>query len=89
VKSEDKVAHINIYTGVAWEAIIIRYLLNNNGIKTWLTNEESEIIGQVSNLPYAWETLTIKISPLDYDRAKLIIANYEKHSQENKFQFEP
>ena len=85
---EDSIEHIVVYTGDAWEAVIIRYLLNKDGIKTWLINEKSESIEQTRELPSAWDSVTIKVSNLDYDRAKLIVANYEKKAQDDKFNFE-
>ncbi len=43
---------------------------------------------QTRELPSARDTVTIKVSNLDYDRDKLIVANYEKKAQEDKFNFE-
>ncbi len=89
MESEDTIKPIDVYTGKAWEVVVVRYLLNKDGIKTWLTNEKSDPIGKISNMPDAWETVTIKVSGLDYDRAKFIVAEYEKKAREDNFQIEP
>jgi len=88
MESEDKIVPIDVFTGDAWEAVIIRYLLKKDGIRTWLTNKKSEGIGQKSDLPSAWESVTIKVSDLNYEKAKLIVAKYEKKAQDDKFKFE-
>ncbi len=88
MESQDKIVTINVYTGAAWEAVIIRYLLNKEAVKTWLTNGNSEDIEQIRDLPSAWDSVTIKVSNLDYDRAKLIVTKYEKKDQDEKFNFE-
>ena len=86
--SENKIVTIDVYTGAAWEAVVIRYLLNKDGIKTWLTDENSDSIEQTRDLPSAWEPVTIRVSSLDYDSAKLIVAKYELKAQDDKFNFE-
>lgn len=79
--------NIVVYTGDAWEALIIRYLLNKDGIETWVTNKKFESVGQTSDLPDAWEPLTVKVSDLDYERAKLIVVKFEKNAQDDKNKF--
>jgi hypothetical protein len=69
-------------------ALYAKRAFQKEEIKIWLTNEKSELIRQVSNFPGVRETVTIKVSSLDYDRANLIVTNYKK-TLENKFPFEP
>lgn len=71
---------IEIYSGIVWQAEMIKDLLENEGIQGFL---KDEITGTL-NLP--WDGLgsvKVIISNLDYDKAKVIVDEYNK-SQENK-----
>ncbi len=83
MKSENNIVKIDAYVGNAWEATIICDLLIKDGIKTWLTKKKSEKIRQKSDQYNAWDSVTIRVSELDYDRAKSIVANYEKEVQDD------
>ena len=88
MKIKNDIELLVVYTGEAWEVVILRNLLINAGIKTWLLDEKSELIGQTRHLPSAWKIVTIKVSSTDFDCAKLLVADYEKNAQEEKFKFE-
>ncbi len=64
-----------IYSGILWQAEMVKDLLENEGIKASL---KDEITGSL-NLP--WDGLgsvKVIISNLDYDKAKVIVEKFNK-----------
>lgn len=71
---------VEIYSGIIWQAEMVKDLLENEGIKAFVKNE---ITG---TLNFPWDGLgsvKVIISNLDYDKAKVIVEKYNK-SQEDK-----
>jgi hypothetical protein len=71
---------IEIYSGILWQAEMVKDLLENEGIKAYL---KDEITGSL-NLP--WDGLgsvKVVISNLDYDKAIVIVEKFNK-SQDDK-----
>jgi len=71
---------IEIYSGIVWQAEMVKDFLENEGIKAFLKNE---ITG---TLNFPWDGLgsvKVIISNLDYDKAKVIVEKYNK-SQDDK-----
>jgi hypothetical protein len=71
---------VELYSGIVWQAEMVKDLLENEGIKAFL---KDEITGTL-NLP--WDGLgsvKVIISNLDYDKAKVIVEKYNK-SQDDK-----
>jgi len=71
---------VKIYSGIIWQAEIVKDLLENEGIKAFLKNE---ITGA---LYFPWDGLgsvEVIISNLDYDKAKVIVEKYNKSQDEN------
>ncbi|MBS4062615.1 MAG: DUF2007 domain-containing protein [Bacteroidetes bacterium] len=66
---------IEIYSGILWQAEMVKDLLENEGIKAYL---KDEITGSL-NLP--WDGLgsvKVVISNLDYEQAIVIVEKFNK-----------
>jgi len=67
---------IEIFSGSSWEAGMVKNLLENAGIKAFL---KDEIIGTQNPVWRPGFGVRVVISNLDYDKAKLVIEEYEKN----------
>lgn len=66
---------VEIYSGIFWQAEMVKDLLENEGIKAFIKNELT------GTLNFPWDGLgsvKVIISNLDYDKAKVIVENYNK-----------
>lgn len=81
MKAENDFEAIEIFSGLDWQAEMIKNLLENEGIESYI---KDEILGTIA----PWYTgnpgpgsVTVVISSLDFDRAKLIVEEYEKNNR--------
>ena len=71
-----------IFTGIIWQAEMVKNLLANAGIKAYLADE---IIGTLElpwNAPVGIGSVKVIVSKFDYDKAKLIVEEYKKNLEE-------
>lgn len=71
---------VEIFAGNLFQAQMVKNLLENDGIESFL---KDEIIGTRSPVWSPGAGVRVIVSELDYDRAKLIVDEYEK-SQRSK-----
>ncbi len=67
---------IEIFSGSTWEAGMVKNLLENAGIKAFL---KDEITGAANPVWRPGFGVRVVVSNLDYDKAKLIVEEYEKN----------
>ena len=67
---------IEIFSGSSWEAGMVKNLLENAGIQAFLKDEITGAANPVWRPGYG---VRVVISDLDYDRAKLVVEEYEKN----------
>ncbi len=84
MKPEDNNVPVDIFTGSGWEAAMVKNLLENEGIEAFIKNENMSTIAPMYVSPGAWNTVTVTISGLDYEKARLIVEEYEKKYKKNK-----
>ena len=81
MKIDHNIKQVTIYTGKAWEAILVRHLLNKDGIMVWIIKKDPEITAQKNDFPNAWYIVKVKVRDMDYSRAKIIVDKYKKKSR--------
>ncbi len=87
--TKDNNLSVDIYTGKAWEAALVKNELKKEGIEAFLKNDTLSMISPTKKSPDSWRDVILVVSILDYDRAKLIVADYEKKSREDLFPTRP
>jgi hypothetical protein len=82
MKTIQEIVPVEIFSGISWEAEMIKNILENEGIESFLNDE---ITGTL--VPFytsqGMGSVKVVVSNLDYDKAKLIVAEFRKN-QENK-----
>ena len=74
---------IEIFSGTSWEVGMVKSLLDNAEIKSFLKEEIMGTLNPWHTVAGGAGSIKIIINSIDYDRAKLIIEEYSK-SQRNK-----
>ena len=70
---------VELYDGTLFECQMIKNLLENSGIESSL---KDEIIGTRSSVWSPGSGVKIIVSDINYDKAKLIVIDFEKSRQE-------
>jgi hypothetical protein len=74
---------VEVFAGTTWQAGMVKSLLENAEIEAFLTDE---IIGTLSpwwTAPGGAGSVRVFVSNEDYDKAKGIVEEFEKHLNEN------
>jgi hypothetical protein len=71
---------VEVYAGTIWEAGLVKSLLEDSGIQTFLGDENIGTIAPWYSAPGGAGSVKVIVSNLDYESAKLIIAEYEKNA---------
>lgn len=82
MKAMDKNEPVEVFAGTAWQAGLVKSLLENAEINAYL---KDEIIGTLNpwwTAPGGAGSVKVFVSLLDYDKARIIVDDFEKNSAE-------
>lgn len=72
---------VEVFSGINWEAEMVKNILENEGIEAFITNE---IIGSIA--PFFTNqgkgSVKVVVSNLNYNKARLIVSEFEKNREE-------
>lgn len=71
MKPNDNIEVANVFAGSFMQAEMVKNLLENVGIKSYLLDEIS--------FPGGSDSVTVVVSNLDYKKAKVIVDEYEEN----------
>jgi hypothetical protein len=74
----DKNYPVEVYSGLAWQAEMVKDLLQNEGIEAFLNNQISGSL----NLP--WEgigSVKVVVANLDYEKAMQVVEAFQKSEE--------
>lgn len=83
MKKNNEIVPVEIFAGTIWEAEMIKSLLENAEIITFLRDENTGTLAPWYTAGGGAGSVKVIVSSLDYDNAKLIVTEYEKNMQEN------
>jgi hypothetical protein len=78
---DDKNYPVEVFSGLAWQAEMVKDLLHNEGIEAYLNNQISGSL----NLP--WEglgTVKVVVSNLDYGKALKVVEAFRNSEDEHQ-----
>lgn len=81
MKIKDRTKFIEIFSGLGWQAQMVKNMLENEGIESYI---KDEIIGTIAPwyINPGAGSVSVVISALDYDRARIIVDEYEKKQKD-------
>ena len=77
--TEDELKPVVLFTGTFWQAGMIRSLLQDANIKSYLYDGARGSYNPGWNLPGEGGSVRVIVSFRDYSQAKLIVDEYEKN----------
>ena len=83
MKTKNEPSPIEIFAGTTWQAEMVKSLLENTEIDVFI---KDGIIGTLApwwTAPGGAGSVTVFVSNMDYEKAKSIVANYEKNLADN------
>jgi hypothetical protein len=88
MKNYNEIEPVEVFDGTNWQAGMVKSLLENAEIETFLADE---IIGTLNpwwTSPGGAGSVKVYVSNKDYENAKIIVAEYEKNLKKDDSTFE-
>lgn len=79
MKTNDNIIPVEVFSGTILEAEIVKSLLENAEIETFLKDEFMGTLAPWNTAAGGVGSVKIVVSNLNYDKAKIIIAEYKKN----------
>ena len=79
MKTNNEITPVEIFCGTMWKAEMIKNLLENADIEAFVNDEIMGTLAPFYSTP-GLGSVKVVVSNLDYDKAKLFVAEYEKKS---------
>ncbi|MCX6242092.1 MAG: DUF2007-related protein [Bacteroidetes bacterium] len=79
MKTKDEIFPVEVYSGSIWEAELVKSLMENAEIETFLLDENTGTLAPWYTAGGGAGSVKVVVSSLDLDQAKLIIGQYEKN----------
>nr|NQU94164.1 DUF2007 domain-containing protein [Bacteroidota bacterium] len=79
MKRNKEMVPVEVFAGTTWETGMVKSLLENAGINTYLNDEISGVLAPWNTAPGGAGSVKVVVSQLDYEKAGLIVAEYEKN----------
>jgi len=83
MKTNNEIKPIEVFSGTIWEAEMVKSLLEDAEIETFLQDEFSGTIVPWNTSPGGVGSVKVIVSTLDYEKAKLIVDEYDKNLKTN------
>ncbi|MCX6287639.1 MAG: DUF2007-related protein [Bacteroidetes bacterium] len=81
MKTKDEIFPVEIYSGSIWEAEMVKSLLENAEIETFLQDENTGTLAPWYTAGGGAGSVKVVVSNLDFEKAKLIVEEYEKNNR--------
>lgn len=78
MNKEDKLIPVEVYAGELWKATMIKNVLEDNNIQAFLENSLMGVIEPWVVSPGGFEPVKVVVSNIDYDKAKLLVEEFNK-----------
>jgi len=82
MKAKDEIFPVEVYSGSIWEVEMVKSLLENAEIETFLQDENTGTLAPWYTAGGGAGSVKVVVSNLDVEKAKLIIEEYEKNVRE-------
>ncbi len=78
MKPNNDLEPVEVFSGTIWDAEFVKSLLMNAEVDTFLIDENTGTLAPWYTAPGGAGSVKVVVSSLDYDKAKSIVAEYEK-----------
>jgi hypothetical protein len=81
MKTNEEIELIEVFTGIAWQAAMVKNLLENAGITVFLKDEILGTLGPWWTASGGPGSVKVVVSSLDFEVARIIVEEYEQNSK--------
>jgi len=81
MKADDEVRPVEVFAGTIWEAELVKSLLENAEIETFLLDENTGTLAPWYTAPGGAGSVKVVVSNLDLEKAGQIISEYENNAR--------
>jgi hypothetical protein len=81
MKTNEEIGLIEVYAGIAWQAAMVKNLLENAGITVFLKDEILGTLGPWWTGPGGAGSVKVVVSSSDFEVARVIVEQYEENSR--------
>jgi phage-related protein len=78
---EEEIQPVEVFAGTVWQVEMVKSLLENAEIEAFLQDEIMGMMNPWWSAPGGAGSIRVIVSSLDYEKAKLIVEEYEKNQQ--------
>jgi hypothetical protein len=78
MKTDEEIEPVEVFAGSIWQAEMVKSLLENAEIETFLRDENTGTLAPWYTAPGGAGCVRVIVSNLDYDKARIIVEEYEK-----------
>ncbi|WP_289040495.1 DUF2007-related protein [uncultured Zobellia sp.] len=82
--TKNNIKSVEVFSGTQWEATMIKNLLENEQIESYLKDEIMAGLNTFSSLPGGSIQVKVMISNIDFEKSVSVIKEYQKNSKEEK-----
>jgi hypothetical protein len=83
MKPNNDIEPVEVFSGTIWDAELVKSLLENAEILTFLKDENTGTLAPFYAAPGGAGSVKVVVSNLDYDEAIAIIAEYETNMKKS------
>ena len=81
MKTKDDIYPVEVYAGSIWEVEMVKSLLKNAEIETFLQDENTGTLAPWYTAGGGAGSVKVVVSNLDFEKARLIIMEYENNEK--------
>jgi hypothetical protein len=81
MKTNEEIEPVEIFSGTTWQAGMVKSLLEDAEIEAFLKDEIMGTLNPWWTAPGGAGAVSVFVSNQDYDKARLIVEEYEKNSK--------
>ncbi len=81
MKSPENITPVQIFAGTVWQAGMVKSLLENAEIEAFVRDEPAGTIVPWVSSAGGIAPIKVFVSSTDYEKAKLVVEEYEKNSK--------
>ena len=80
MKGDKDIYPVEVFAGSAMQASLVKSLLENSGIESFLKDEYMGTLNPWHAAPGGVEAVKVFVTNLDYEKAKIVVRDYENNS---------
>ncbi len=82
--TNNNIKPVEVFSGTQWEATMVKSLLENEQIKSFVKDEIMGTLNPFYTSPGGFIQVKVMVSGNDFDKSILVIKEYKKNAEEEK-----